>query len=201
MTGGAGCGKSTALAYLSEKYNALCLLCDDIAKQLQQKGEECYEPMLRLLGGTSFLDSRGEFDRSKVAAAVFADRALLAELNSLIHPAVKRTVMEKIRLSDAPLVVIESALLFEADYGEICDEVWYIFADEETRMKRLIGSRGYSAERCRNVFRAQKDEAFFRSRADFTIDNNADTSGELYAQIDRGLAEHGFLYDSQREQR
>ena len=201
ITGGAGCGKSTALAYLSEKYNALCLLCDDVARQLQKKGQECYEPMLLLLGDDSFLDEQGEFDRARVAKAIFSDPKLLERLNGIIHPAVKRAVMEKIRSSGTSLVVIESALLFDADYDEMCDEIWYIYASEKTRMERLVKSRGYSEERCHNVFRAQKDEAFFRSRTDFTIDNDSETANWLYTQIDRGLAEHGFLYDSEREQR
>ena len=202
ITGGVGCGKSTVLAVFKERYGALCLSCDDIAREMQQKGGCCYALMLDLFG-EEYLNDAGEFDRAKIAKKVFADPGLLKKLNDLIHPAVKQQVAERVRsfLADGgQLAVVEAALLIEGDYGEICDEIWYIYTSEEARIDRLMASRGYSRERCLKMMKSQKNEDFFRTHTELTIDNNGKTE-DLEKQIDRGLREHGFLYDSKREQR
>ena len=208
ITGGVGCGKSTVLDYLEKEYGALCLLCDDIARELQRRGGGCYEDMLSILG-ESFLDADGEFDRKKVAQAAFADPALLERINACVHPAVMREVNRRLQdyFSEADsrqenaLAVIEAALLIESGYGDICDEMWYIYAPETVRIQRLMTSRGYTEEKCRSIFKAQKPEDFYRIHTALTIDNGSDRLEDTYSQIDRGLLEHGFLYNRQRKQR
>ena len=69
---------------------------------------------------------------------------------------------------------MEAALLIEDKYDEICDELWYIYADEETRMERLKQNRGYSEEKCRSIFRNQLSEEEFSNHCDFEIDNSGD---------------------------
>ena len=70
--------------------------------------------------------------------------------------------------------MIEAALLIQDGYKDICDEIWYIYVDEETRIRRLIKQRGYTEERCRAMFRSQEPESYYRKYADFTINNQFD---------------------------
>ena len=207
ITGGVGAGKSTVLTYMKEAYGAYLLECDEIGRQLQRRGGACFEPMLDLFG-EEILGPDGEFDRAKIASIVFADDAALEQLEQIVHPAVKTYVEETIsrlgKLEDAgrpPFVVVESAILLEEDYDLICDEVWYVYASEEVRAQRLAVSRGYSRERTMQVMASQKPDAYFRERCRLVIDNSSPEVHDTYEQIDRGLKEHGFLYDSQREQR
>ncbi len=60
------------------------------------------------------------------------------------------------------MLVLEAALLIEEGYGEICDELWYIYASEEVRRKRLKSSRGYSDEKIDSIFASQLKEAEYR---------------------------------------
>ena len=69
---------------------------------------------------------------------------------------------------------MEAALLIEEKYDEICDELWYIYADEEVRKERLIEGRGYSEKKVREIMVNQLSEDEFSSHCDFEIDNSGD---------------------------
>ena len=72
--------------------------------------------------------------------------------------------------------------MLEAHYEDICDEVWYIYADEEIRRSRLRESRGYSDERISSVMANQLSEEAFRAGCGRVIDNSgslADTEGQI----------------------
>ena len=68
--------------------------------------------------------------------------------------------------------VIESAILFEAGYEDICSETWYVYAPEEMRIRRLTESRGYSRSRCLKVMENQMGEKELRRRASAVIEND-----------------------------
>lgn len=193
ITGNIGCGKTTVLQYLQGHYKAFVLELDRVAAKLQEKGGSCYEPMIQILG-EQIIGPDGELDRKKAAAIMFADERLVKAVNEAVHPKVKAYILETIqRLSedkggeDASLLVIESALLLDDDYDRICDEVWYIYADDAARTERLMASRGYTKEKIRSIMASQKDEAFFRAHVDVVIDNTGDDPDMTLAQVDREI--------------
>ena len=95
ITGGVGCGKSEIIRYIMKNYRCFVIFADDVAKQLQQKGNLCYDRIVNLLG-ENILTFDGEIDKGKMAAAIFADEELLLKVNEIIHPAVYEYVEEKI---------------------------------------------------------------------------------------------------------
>lgn len=196
ITGGVGAGKSTVLAYLAERYSARVIQCDEAARRLQEPGGPCYGPMAELFGPGILLED-GQFDRKKIAELVFSDSRLLKELNGIVHPAVKRYVTQEIEQEksggSAPLLVIEAALLLEERYDLLCDEIWYIYAKEPARRRRLKASRGYSDEKISGIMAAQQRDEYFREHCQFVVDNSSDNVENTYEQIDKGLREHGIL--------
>lgn len=207
ITGGVGAGKSTVLGYLEKQHHAKVILCDDVARMLQEPDGACYPAMVELFG-TEVLQEDGRFDRQKLAAKVFADKELLEKLNAIVHPAVKQYVKDEIEKAErscslkeasqgnkhrCSLVVIEAALLLEDDYGVLCDEIWYIYTSDEARRERLKASRGYSDERISQMMANQKPDAYFREHCQFTVDNSSDNVENTFEQIEKGLKEHGFL--------
>ena len=193
ITGHVGSGKSTILAHLQKAWQARILELDKVAAFLQRKGGPCYGPMLEILEGKgNCLREDGEFDRKQVAGLVFSDPALLEAINRIVHPAVKEYVRQVISETQAGLIVIEAALLFEEHYEQICDEIWYVFTQESVRARRLKESRGYSDEKIASILRAQASDDDFRSRADAVIDNSGDDPKITYrivdAQMERFLA-------------
>lgn len=174
LTGGVGCGKSTVANILMKEYHAKVLFTDDIAKASYEKGEEGYNKILACFG-EGVLDEEGEIDRIKLGQIVFSDEGKLKELNSLIHPIVWEKVTKSIENSkkeDIPYLVIESAILVEAGYKAICDEIWYVRSDDEVRMNRLEQTRGYSKEKSQNIINNQGKEDDYKKDCDVIIDNS-----------------------------
>lgn len=174
ITGGVGCGKSAVLAFLETEYAAVVTQLDEVAKQLQKRGQECFEQIVAQFG-TDILRDDGELDRNRLAETVFQDSERLLKLNAIVHPKVKAWVKEDIeqkRRDGVDLYVIEAALLPTAGYESICDEMWYIYAEEPVRRRRLKESRGYTEEKITQMIASQPTEQMFRESCGHVIENS-----------------------------
>ncbi|MBQ7614913.1 MAG: dephospho-CoA kinase [Butyrivibrio sp.] len=191
ITGGIGAGKSEVLKYVEDKFNSRVIYSDQVANDIKKKGYPAYDELVRLLG-KGILGDDGEIDRKKMASAIFNNAEMLESVNNILHPAVNTFIMNIIDDERAKgqldFVFVEAALLIENGYKNIVDELWYVYADEDTRRKRLKESRGYWDEKITDIFKNQLDEKTFRENADFVIDNSASLD-EMAAQIDIKLGE------------
>ncbi len=176
ITGGVGSGKSKVLNHLEEQYHAYVCQLDEVAKVLQRKGNPCYEKIVSEFG-TQILGEDKELDRKKLGEIVFVDDQQRRRLNQIVHPEVKNWVCKDIQekaKEKIPLYVIEAALFPGAGYESICEEFWYIYAEESVRRQRLKESRGYSDEKITNMISAQSSEEVFRDLCHRVIDNSGD---------------------------
>ncbi|MFR8236720.1 MAG: dephospho-CoA kinase [Dorea sp.] len=185
ITGGIGSGKSEVLEYLRREYGVYVCEADRVAKTLQQKGTDCYRAIVESFG-EEILDEEGELDRAGLAEKVFASPQLLERLNGIVHPAVKEIICQEIeaqRAAGEKMFVLEAALLLEDHYDEICDEVWFIYADRDVRRRRLKNSRGYSDDRITAIFDSQMTRDAYLERCDRAIDNSR-SFDETCVQLD-----------------
>lgn len=176
ITGGVGAGKTEVIKMIEQLCSCIVVTADRLARMLEQKGEVCFEPLLDLLGD-EVLDENGEIDAAKMARMIFAPGAedLLAGVNAIVHPAVKTRILQMIREEEkkgTDYFFIEAALLIEDHYDTIVDEMWYIYADEDTRRKRLKESRGYSDSKIDDIFASQSSDDVFRRFCSVVIDNS-----------------------------
>lgn len=174
ITGGVGSGKSKVLKHLKEEYGAVICLLDDVARFLQQNGQICFAKIVDVFG-KEVVGEDQELNRQKLSEIVFADAEKLQILNDIVHPEVKRWVLEDIekkKKEEVPLYIIEAALLPTAGYDTICDEMWYIYTNVNVRTERLKETRGYSEERIQNMIASQPDEEVFRQACSAVIDNS-----------------------------
>lgn len=182
ITGGVGCGKSTVLSLIEKNYNAYIKRADDVGRQVLLKGMDGYRRVVEIFGEDLLLPD-GEIDRNKLAAVVFNNKNKLAVLNSIVHPAVKKLVVEdmaRVRCMSAyDYYVFEAALLLDDHYEVFCDETWYIYADYEVRCRRLNGQRGYSCEKTESIVKNQLSDDEFRKRCDKIIDNSGTVEDTL----------------------
>ena len=196
VTGGVGAGKSTVLDHMEEAWGAQILKADEAAHMLMRRGQHCYEKIVEKFG-EEILDDTGEINRIAFGEVVFKNREKLEQLNGIVHPAVKEYICQVIaderRRKERPVLAIEAALLIEEGYGAICDELWYIYADEDVRRRRLAASRGYSSEKSDSIMKNQLPDEIFRESCQFVIDNSSEIVQNTFEQIDRGLKEHGIL--------
>lgn len=179
LTGGIGSGKSTILNLLQKQYDCYTVQLDQVAHEIMKPGEVCYEQIVTLFGSAILSESNGRIDRKKMSAIVFQDEQKRRQLNNIVHPAVKQWVLKKIQevkqSGNYSMFVIEAALLIEDHYDEICDELWYVYADEEIRIQRLMASRGYSREKAQSIIASQLSDTEYRKHCQRVIDN----TGEL----------------------
>ncbi len=189
VTGGAGTGKSEVMRLLKDMFGGYVILTDDVARELQEPGGVSYRKMVETFG-TGILDADQRIDRKKVAEIVFNDKHALEKLNLMTHPYVRKEVERRIAEADAagfPFAAVESAILLDAGYEDLCDEFWYIHSDPEVRRARMRLTRGYSDEKIDAVMRSQPDEKIFYERCSFVIDNNT-TLEAVAAQLKKKLA-------------
>ena len=109
IVGGVGCGKSTVLTYLKEKYNAYIIEADKVAKEIMEKGNEVYNKVIREFPES--LDKDDNIDRKKLAEIVFNDAKKLETLNNITHPGTIKEITDRINNSSNQLVIVESAIL------------------------------------------------------------------------------------------
>jgi len=189
ITGGIVAGKSELLQYIGKHYKCEIYLSDSVAHEVKAPGTKCHQKLLELLG-EEIAGPGGQIDKTKMAARIFSDEGLLKQVIDMLHPAVREYLLKRLerarQIGKTELFFVEAALLIECGYGALTDEMWYVYADEKTRRKRLRESRGYSEERINGIMSSQLSEEQFRAGCDFVIDNSG-TLAESFAQIDKKL--------------
>lgn len=179
VTGGVGCGKSAVMNLLNTEFGVEIILADEVGHEVMAPDGEAYEEIKGYFGSDILEKNTGIIDRKVLASRVFNNKESLDKLNSIIHPAVKRRILNRIKKicenSDKePFIAIEAALLLEDNYDEVCDTIWYIYASKKERIRRLKESRGYSDEKIASIMKNQLTEKEFRLRSDEVIDNSGD---------------------------
>ncbi|MCQ2542584.1 MAG: dephospho-CoA kinase [Lachnospiraceae bacterium] len=162
ITGGVGTGKSKAMDYLEENYECLVIKADDIGNLVKLKGNECYQPIINLLG-KDILDPSCEIDKKIMASKIFNDKELLEKVNAIIHPAVRKRIDDCIEknIYKYKYILIEAALLVQANYLPVLNELWEIKCSKEVRIERLCESRGYSKEKAESIINSQVDDNYY----------------------------------------
>ena len=170
-TGGIGSGKSVVV----KTFNILGVPaydCDRAAKELYDRDPQLLASVVNLVG-SDVLDADGRLDRSALAGRIFADAALLAALEAIVHPAVIRDFERWKAAQTTPLVVIESAILLENPaFDRLYDSVVAVTAPEDVRIARILARDGVDEAQVRRRMAAQWSDAQRAARADYILEND-----------------------------
>jgi dephospho-CoA kinase len=175
LTGGIGTGKSEAARILQD-LGAVVINADQVGHSAYTPHSEIWSEVVQAFG-REILDTNDEIDRRKLGAIVFSDSAQLERLNRIMHPRMARMVQEQIdglRENGAPVVVVEAAVLFEAGWDALVDEVWSTAAPEETVVARLVVRNGLPEDEARKRINAQMSSAERAARSQAVVDNSED---------------------------
>ncbi len=175
LTGGIGTGKSEAARILQD-LGAVIINADQVGHSAYTPHSEIWSEVVSAFG-KGILEDNEEIDRRKLGAIVFSDSSQLERLNRIMHPRMAKMVQQELdRLRDdgAPVAVVEAAVLFEAGWDSLVDEVWTTAAPEESVVARLMARNGLPEEEARKRINAQMsaDERAARSQA--VVDNSGD---------------------------
>jgi dephospho-CoA kinase len=186
LTGGIGSGKSTAARLLAE-LGADVIDADRVGHEVYLAGTQGWQRIVDCFG-RSVVGADGEIDRKRLGAIVFADPKRLTELNSIVHPLIREEVRRRIAerraaQSTAP-VVVEAAVLIEAKWFTLVDEVWLVVADRESIYQRIAAQRGLDRSAIEARIGSQLDDDERRRHAQVVIDNSG-SEGDLRAALTR----------------
>ncbi|MFA5374317.1 MAG: dephospho-CoA kinase [Dehalococcoidia bacterium] len=185
LTGGILSGKSTIAQMLAEK-GAAIIDADKLA-------HEAYKPKTRLNQelvdefGPSIRKADKSIDRKKLSQIVFDDPKALARLNAIVHPRMREMTqakIEQLRKKGTAIVVLEGALLIEAKWTDLVDEVWVALAPPEIAVKRLKERGGLSEDEARARIQTQLSTVERAKYADVIINTDCKLP-EVRAQIDK----------------
>ena len=166
ITGGTGCGKTTALNTIRQ-LGGVVIDCDAVYHELLKTDTRMLAAIEDRFPGSVI---QGILDRKKLGALVFSDPDALADLNKITHQAVKNQVLEQLR-SQPALAAIDAIGLFESGLNELCDITVAVTAPRNVRIARLIArdhiDELYAAKR----IAAQKPQSYFQEKCDYVLEN------------------------------
>jgi dephospho-CoA kinase len=186
LTGGIGSGKSTVLGYF-KRLGAAIVECDAIVHEELEKNRVLRRKLAQSFG-KGILTNDG-VDRAKLARHVFGDASRTRRLNNLVHPLVKRRLLDFLRRTRRRVAVAEVPLLFEAGFESYFDGVVGVVVDPRVLSSRWRRSGRMSLREIRRRSRRQMSSENKIARCDFIIDNSFSKT-RTYAQVKK-LMEDG----------
>jgi len=183
LTGGFGSGKSTVSQLLHE-LGAVVLDADTIGHEAYKPNTETWLEVVSAFG-RQILTSNGEIDRGRLGQIVFSDPESLARLNQIVHPRMyemMKTQIEEFRKQGVEVVVLEAAILLEAGWTPLVDEVWVTVAPEHEVVKRTLERNGLTEEQILARIDSQLSSEERTEYADVIINNDGSVD-ELKVKI------------------
>ncbi len=184
LTGGIGSGKSAARDFLKAK-GAGVLDADTIGQEMYSPGSAAWQKVIDEFG-KAILFSDGSIDRKKLGELVFADPAALKKLNGILHPLMylhMKNRLEDMKTRGTQIAVLEAAILIEAGWESLVNEVWLVTAPLEEVGKRLVTRNGLTPQQVKARISSQMSDTERRRFANAVIENDG-TIENLRAKLE-----------------
>jgi len=185
LTGGIGSGKSEVSRMLAA-LGAQVIDADRIGHQVYQPRTEAWEAVVASFG-KQILQPDGRVDRKKLGSVVFGDPEALARLNAIMHPRMYEFIsqrLQQLRAQEAKVVVVEAAVLIEAGWAPLVDEIWATETAEAFVVERVSQRNNLTNEEIRNRIHAQMTGNQRAEHATTVLQNN-DGLAELRQQVQK----------------
>ena len=183
LTGGIASGKSVVSQMLADR-GALIIDADKVGHEAYRRGSGCYDRVAAAFG-PDVVGADGEIDRKALGAKVFGSPEQRKKLEGIVWPWMRETMetrLAEIRAQGTPVVVLEAAVLIEADWVPITDRVWVVTVMPEIARARIIERNGLTPEQADARIAAQLTNAERVARAQVVIENDG-TLDELREQV------------------
>ena len=185
LTGGIASGKSLVSEVLRDEYEATVISGDELGHQAYLPDTDAWKDILARWGDDLMNPDTREIDRRKLGAIVFADPEELKALNEITWPRI-RALAEKtisdLRESGVKIAVLEAAIMIEAGWTDMCDELWVTQASEADAIARLQSRNNLTEEQAKQRINAQLSNEARADEADVLLQNTG-TIEELRIRV------------------
>ena len=158
LTGGIASGKSTITNYIRNVRNIPILDADNLSRKLIEPGTIGYKKILEYFGNQIIdkYSSEKVIDRKLLKANIFENEKDREWIQKLLHPLIKEQMIEKCNLfKDNKIIILVIPLLFEAQFEDICTEIWLVKCPKEVQIKRLMKRDNVSEEKADKIINLQ----------------------------------------------
>ncbi len=184
LIGGIASGKSTAAKTLGA-WGAHIIDADKLGHRAYLKDSAAFHAVVATFGEDT-VGADGEIDRRALGAKVFGDADKLKQLTDIVWPAIRELAAKEIKTVQANeperIIVLEAAVLLEAGWQDLVDQIWATVVDREVAIERASARDGVDAAAVEARIDAQISNAERRAAADRVIDNSG-TPQEMEAQL------------------
>lgn len=182
LTGGIGSGKTT-VTDLFAKLSVPIIDADCISRELQKKGQPAYDKILELFG-KDVIDKTGELRRDYLRSLVFNDIVLKKQLESVIHPEVRKRIREWLSAVNHPYCIICIPLLIESELQQTVDRILVVDAPEQMQISRACTRDAVSPEDIMKIIHSQAKREERLVQADDIIINDSSID-HLKSQVEK----------------
>lgn len=189
MTGGIGCGKSSAARIFAE-HGAAVIDTDEIAHRLTAAGQPALDAVIRAFG-REFLRPDGSLDRARLRRLIFADPEAKARLEGILHPLIRQDVEKALAGCRAPYAVVVVPLLLETGgYRHLIQRVLVVDCEESQQVRRTMARSALTEKEVGAIMARQISRGERLRQADDILPNDRDAA-ELRRRV--GLLHHEYL--------
>ncbi len=173
LTGAIASGKST-VARLFHERDVPVIDADILGHRTYEPGTDTFAAVVRTFGD-ELVAADGTIDRKVLGGKVFGRPEELKKLTDIVWPGIRRLASQALSEFEAAgnsLVVLEAAVLFEAGWQDLTDEIWVVVVDPEHAVERLAARNGLDAEAARARIASQLSNQERIAQSDVVIENN-----------------------------
>tara|TARA_Y100001970_G_C14223885_1_gene854371 strand:+ start:2104 stop:2709 length:606 start_codon:yes stop_codon:yes gene_type:complete len=173
LIGGIGSGKSSVSAIL-QSLGIEIIDADKVGHEAYTPNSEGWKKVISVFG-QDIVGPENEIDRKKLGGIVFSDPSEMEKLNKLMHPIIHNLVEEKIKLlsnQGVKVVVLEAAILIEANWQDLTDEIWLAKSNQEVVIERVQLRNNFTREEIIKRIQSQMSNDEREKHSDIVIDNN-----------------------------
>lgn len=182
ITGGIGSGKSFVSRVFAGRLGVPVYDCDGRARRLMNSDAELRRKLVDLIGPGAY-GPDGMLCRPVVAAYLFADVGHAAQVNALVHPAVRADILRWAAGQQTDVVAVETAILIESGLDKMVDEVLFVEASEDTRLARAMRRDAADAGKIRARMALQQTAPARRLATWVVRNEDGETEESIYKQI------------------
>lgn len=196
LTGGIASGKSTVTAFF-RNHDVPVIDADLLGHRTYEPGTDTFAAVVKAFGN-DVVAQDGTIDRRVLGGKVFGKPDELKRLTDVVWPGIRRLASEALSEFETAgnhLAVLEAAVLFEAGWEDLCDEIWVVVVEPDLAVERLASRNGLDPEAARARIDSQLSNAERVSRAGVVIENNSSFEalesriGEAWSELQGRLSQ------------